>query len=346
MIKVHKLETSNYTLWDDFVNNHFCQLYALKTSWKNFIEDAFSYKASYYYFTKEEKIIGVFPLYHIKSLICGSRFVSVPFSDCGGIYFDKTISAEEKKEAWNLIKDLNISRPFDFRGIDQNSCSFFEKDKEFTTYSPYVQMEIDLTKSLADIENNFSNNIKRNIKASQQIDVKKTETIDEKLYEFYLKEMKKFGSPPLKFSFFTKQKHYLKEALIIFTAFHNTQTVGGLTCIAAGNTLYADIIISDDKHNDLHPKHRLYEHALKYAKDNNFKTLNLSRTRKNTGVYEHKRRWGAEEKSIYCACSRNAIHLAVDEKSKKVKFVSLIFKFTPKLILQTAGPLLRKHLGQ
>lgn len=346
MIKLHKLKNSNYNLWDDFVTNHYPSLYALKTKWKSFIEETFTYKSNYFYFTKDKEIVGILPLFKITSILCGNRFVSVPFTDCGGFYFSKNLSTTEKNEAFDLIKNLKLSLPFDFRGTDKDSCAFLENTQDFKCYSPYLQMEIDLTKTISEIENNFNQNIKRNIKAGSDISIEKTENIDDNSYLLYLKEMKKFGSPPLKMSFFKNQKIHLKENLLVFSAFYKEQLVGTLTCISAGSTLYADIIMSDEKYQKLHPKHKLYEHAIQYAKAHDFKNFNFSRTRKNTGVYEHKRRWGAKEKSIYRTYSQSAKKIIVDEKSIKVKITSLLFKNIPLAILKTSGPILRKHLGQ
>lgn len=346
MLEIKKLKEENFADWNDFIKNHFASLYGLKTSWKIFLEETFNYNACYFYFLEDKNIIGILPLFEIKSRLVGRKFVSVPFCDCGGIYFAKDVSDEKKLQAWNLAENSTKKLPFDFRGVAKTSTTFLEQNKDFKTYAPYVQMQIDLTKSLQEIEKNFSDNIIRNLKDTDEISVKISDIFDNNLYDFYVKEMKKFGSPPLNFSFFTNQKKYLKENLLIFTAFYKDCTIGALTCISAGDTLYADLIMSDDKLAKKHPKHKLYYSALKYAKTNNFKIFNLSRTRKNSGVYEHKRRWGANEKHIYCMQSPSGKDLFIDADNKKAKIVSAIFKLLPSLILKKIGPILRKHLAK
>lgn len=340
------MEENHFDQWDNFVNENFPHIYALKISWKNFIESTFAYKPHYYLFYKAETIIGIFSFFEIKSKLCRNRFVSIPFSDHGGVYFKKEIPEDDKKQAWETIENLNFPLPFDFRGVDKTSCHFLKEYRNFNIYSPYIQMQIDLTKSLSEIEKDFSSNIKRNIKTGENFLIKNTQFFDKKIYTIYLKEMKRFGSPPLPYLFFKNQKKYLDEKLKIFTIYHKDNTVGALTCICAGDTLYADIIMSDEKHKEIYPKHKLYWHAIKYAMNNNFKFFNLSRTRKNTGVYEHKRRWGAKPLPVYCMHSENANYLFIDANDAKAKILSKILKYFPLSILKTIGAFLRKHLAK
>lgn len=346
MLEIQKLTENNFSKWDDFVQNHYPSLYALKTNWKIFLEKTFTYESLYFYFAYKNIVIGILPVFKIKSKICGNRYVSIPFSDIGGIYFSPEISDDKKQKCWDMIKELNMKLPFDFRGTNKSSTLFLTKNEDFVSFSPYVQMQILLNKEFSEIENNFSANIKRNLKTSDDITIKETNIFNKNLYKIYLKEMQKFGSPPLKFSFFKNQKTYLKENLIIFSAFRNSKQIGALTCISAGDTLYADLIMSDDKTSSKHPKHKLYLNALKYAKENNFKAFNLSRTRRESGVYEHKRRWGAKEKAIYCMHNHPSKNLFIDADNKKAKVISMILKHCPLKLLEIIGPILRNHLAK
>lgn len=346
MIEIVQLEENHFAQWDNFASENFPHIYALKISWKKFIESTFPYKPHYYFFKKAEIIIGIFSFFEIKSKLCSNRFVSIPFSDNGGLYFKNEISEEDKQKAWNLIENLKLDLPFDFRGVDETSCNFLKEYRNFKIYSPYVQMRIDLTKSIEEIKNNFSSNINRNIKTYENFLIKESDFFNKNIYTLYIKEMKKFGSPPLPYVFFKNLQKQLDDNFKIFTIYHKSNIVGALSCICTGDTLYADLIMSDEKYKNLHLKHKLYFHALHYAKDNNFIFFNLSRTRKNTGVYEHKRRWGAKPLPVYCMHSENANHLFIDAKDLKAKILSKFLKYFPLLLLTTIGSFLRKNLAK
>jgi hypothetical protein len=106
--------------------------------WKKFLEETFNYKP--YYLSAEDEsgeIVGLLPLFHVKSKLTGNRLCSVPFSHiCGPVGNEEAFKSLIKEEI-NLYNDLNadyleIRDHIDFNGfqmekIGQRECSMGNK---------------------------------------------------------------------------------------------------------------------------------------------------------------------------------------------------------------------------
>jgi hypothetical protein len=75
--------------WDGYVLSHpegrFCHL----TGYRKVVEETYGYKPFYLVFERDGKILGVFPSFVCKSIIFGTKIVSQPFSEYGGMLADE-----------------------------------------------------------------------------------------------------------------------------------------------------------------------------------------------------------------------------------------------------------------
>jgi hypothetical protein len=160
--------------------------------------------------------------------------------------------------------------------------------------------------------------------------------------------MKKFGSPPLPFSFWEKLWDELKASpkVLIFSASYHNKIIGAITLISYKQTLYADLIMSEAKYNHLFPKQHLYLASLKYAWQNKqYKYYDFNRTRKNSGVLEHKQKWGGIIEEIFYFC-QNGQNYFFDPEQKRFSLLRKTLKHTPLYLLRTLGKTLRKQTGK
>src|SRR3990172_9943397 len=71
--------------WDSFVmSSEDSSLFHL-TGWKDAVEKIFGHKSHYIMAISDDKILGILPLFEIKSRLFGHALVSVPFGVYGGI---------------------------------------------------------------------------------------------------------------------------------------------------------------------------------------------------------------------------------------------------------------------
>ena len=108
----------DFDLWDKYIKNHpNGTLYHL-SGWKDAIENTFHLTGHYYIATDNKKILGVLPLFLVKTLFSGKKLISIPFAVYGGILADSreirtfllqyAIQLSHKEKVNNLeLRNLN-----------------------------------------------------------------------------------------------------------------------------------------------------------------------------------------------------------------------------------------------
>ena len=99
------IEIINYSsekkqIWDDFVKKHASTWIDSTSHWIDFFENKYHYENYSFMIYKNNDLVGIFPLFLIRSIIFGKRLVSGPFLDRGGPFLNCSI-----KEAWPAIQE-------------------------------------------------------------------------------------------------------------------------------------------------------------------------------------------------------------------------------------------------
>ena len=74
--------------WDAFVAGCPGATFFHRAGWQQVIEDVFRHRTHFLYAQRGERIEGVLPLAHVKSLLFGNALVSLPFAVYGGVAAD------------------------------------------------------------------------------------------------------------------------------------------------------------------------------------------------------------------------------------------------------------------
>lgn len=362
MIEIERLTSQSDQIWDDFVNRYIKKEYTFTLEWRDILRDVFNYQDYYYLIRNNGELIGVFPTFFINSRLLRKRFISIPFSDFGGFYFNSALEESIKLEIFSKIEeglgnDVGISSirdiPFEIRGPVPDSNEFLVNSGLFAKFNPYVRISIPMDTPWEAIESSFSRNLRRNFRQSVgklKVSICENRDILGEIYRVYLANMKKFGSPPLPLSFFEKiwDKMKSKGRFLIFTASYNDAIIGALSLITYKDVIYSDLIMSDPKYDFTYPKVNLYLESLRFAWDSKkYRIYDFSRTRKSSGVFVHKLKWGGSVEDILYYYNKSAGNrYFFDQSQSNFKLISNIMKRLPLGAFQVTGKYLRKELGK
>jgi len=364
MLEVKQLININEWRWSKFIKMYKTAPFFLSIEWKRIIEKVFHFEPYYYYVVNEKnEIIAVAPFFLVQSFIFGNRLISLPFTDYGGFYFKNEITLEEKnsvlellfKEIGTIVKKHKLNY-VEIRG--ERYDDFFKEDIKYFSNTPYVTFRIDLTRPFATISNKFSRSIKRaisknNLKGPKnRIKIIKCEEkkILNKVYDMYARDLRRFGSPPLSKLYLECQWDILKEKNMfeVFLAYYNNQIIGAKTFLIFEKQVYGELSVSDQRFTHMTPKTHLYYETLQWASDQNYNFYDFGRTRRQCGSYEHKRKWGGEEKNIdysFLIYNKGA-DTALDASQVKFHWPQQIFKMLPLFCSKRIGPAIRRNLGK
>ena len=363
MIKIELIGKSNEFEWENFVDAYISKEYGFTLKWRNILREVFGYDALYYLIREDAKVIGILPTFIVKSKIFKDRLISIPFTDMGGFCFIPLVKDDTKLETFYKIEKRLKSDskllskeflPFEIRGPSYESNNFLLRYGHFIKISPYVKFIIRLDTPWENIENAFGRNIRRNLAKSKgklELCICKDIKLLLGVYDIYLREMRRLGSPPLPMMFFEKlwYEFGLEGNFIIFTASYKNKIIGAISLIAYKDTIYADLIMSVAKYNCLFPKYHLYLTSLKYAwNSKRFTYYDFNRTRRQSGVFEHKRRWGAKIEKIYYFYhnDQRGNNYFLDPSQKRFLLMSKFIRHCPLNILRISGKFLRKQVGK
>lgn len=332
--------------------------YCYSSAWCKLYKNVFKYDLKHYCIKKDDVFIGEFSYVIIKSFIFGSRIVSMPLSDEGGIVLKKNLllSEEDTKHLLSNIvalldkeAELHKADLVEIRGYSPLMETDYAKEN-FTKINPYAKFTLDTSIGYENIRKRYNSNIIKNLKkADKCVEISATATAKEisKIYKIYLIQMRQFGSPPLPKKYFIT---LLNEKVVkIFIAREEKGTViGFLMLFTHNNIVYADLNASLPEYNNYFPKVKLFDESIKWACQDNVKLYDFMRTRKNSGVFLHKDKWGGKEEPIdyYYRPYKKIGNLLIDPEQKQYSLYKFVFKKMPLFLLRLIGGFIRKNAGK
>ena len=355
MIELLPIVTTQDIKYADHNGSH--TPYCYEQYWLKVFNQTFPYIVKGFKICIDGQEVGVFLYTIMKSPLWGNRIISLPFADEGGVMFHKpqavvdglsaqlvcALSRELDKEAQSHKVSF-----IEIRG-DGTIPLWYEADKIFIKRKAYVKFLLDLKMPYKDIRKKFHSNIITNLrKADRSVDVRDCrapEEIDE-IYRIYLLEMRRLGGVPLPDSYF----HALSQQKTtkILVALVNERIVGFIMLLTSRSRVMADINASLASVRKLFPKIRLYDAAIRWSCENGFESFDFMRTRPNTGLYSHKKKWGGVEVPVYYYTRfyNKRSNDTLDADQKRFYFPRLCVRVMPLMVLRKLGVHVRTGLGK
>lgn len=330
--------------WDVFVIN--CPnstIYHL-IRWKDIIEQ--SYGRSAYYLIAEENnaIVGVLPLVFISNYLMGNSLTSLPFVNYGGICTNNLIAQKKLlEEAIVLAKKLRV-KYIEFRQLQELSeLSLPAKKEKVTLLLELPSSEDILWKQL---DPKVRNQVRKAMRSGLTFQLGGKELLHD-FYRVFSQNMHDLGSPAHSRIFFEQ----------IFFAFPESTKIAGI--FSGPHMISSAILFTFKEHIEvpwassmreyLHycPNNLLYWELLKFGCEQKFRYFDFGRSTVNSGTYKFKSQWGAKSNQLYWYYYLNGMqHVPLSfGQSKKMQFISYIWKRTPVKITQKIGPMIRKYIS-
>lgn len=289
--------------WDDFVRSHPEGTPFHLHAWIKTLYESYGFEPCLYAVRNDSKAItSILPLFRIKSLITGSRLVSLPFTDyCGPLCG----SGEEEAEllAWALkMGDGNVGH-VEIRSRLMNS-ELFVCDQ---FYKRHVLKLLDDASAL--FREFDKKTIQYSIKKAQK---SRVEIIQDGSWhgmeEFYrLNKMtrKKHGIPHQPIEFFANlhRNMFRDNGAFLLLAKSDSRVIAGGVFFRMNGSFYYKYNVSDQQYlTDKKPNHLLTWRAIEMGCQEHCEQFDFGRTApSNTGLMRYKEMWGAVAVDLpYC----------------------------------------------
>lgn len=273
--------------WDDYVLNHPNGTLFHLNAWKNVIEKSFGHKSTYLTAENQGRIVGIFPIFEIKSILFGHSFISIPFAEIGGpLTNSKAIEQTLLKKA-SKIADSHNAQYLEIR--NRNKIPYLKTKSLYYNFRKEIYSDHD--ENLKAIPRKSRAMVRNAIKKSLV-----SETGHHFLLEFYkilALNYHRLGTPIFPKKYFKNFLSEYKENADILIV----KTKEGKLAAAVLFFIYKDQMVpyyagSDFTHRRLGPNDFMYWELMKMAVEKKCTIFDYGRSKEGTGSFSFKKHWG------------------------------------------------------
>lgn len=329
--------------WNSFLNKYNDTTIYHTPEWCKFLKDTFNYEPRHV-FAKDDtgQIVGMLPLFYIKSKLTGNRLCSTPFSHSCGPVGDKGSFSSLIDESLNIF-DKSGAKYVEIR--DSVNSDRFKVNNSFSTYI------LDVSKDVDELWKNLSSNARRSTGQSKRsgLSVRVTRDRDDLRYFYQINSMtkKEIGVPCHPWSFFRNLFDILKENVSLYVVEYDGEMIAGGIRTYYKDTVIAGYAAANPKHVNLRPYNILNWQTIEDSSKSNYKYYDLGRVSyDNEGLMFFKSRWGTVEKKLYYSFyPENPMSIVENRDNMKYKIATNVMKKIPMPVYQQFSNVLFKNFG-
>jgi FemAB-related protein (PEP-CTERM system-associated) len=295
-LTVEELTAPFEAAWDRFVRTAPGGTFFHQMGWRWLVERVFGHRAHYLLARRGTGITGVLPLFEMKSLLFGHSLVSIPFAIGGGV---AVAPAEDAETAAGLVRrGRELAERLGVDYLELRSETPVAGD--LPTKDLYVTFRADLAEDEAawlqrmDRKRRQMMNYVAKDKAGFSWRVAGIEELP-LFYRMFSESMRHHGTPVYPRLFLEEILDRFPSSTHLFFVHHEGRPVAGVL-----NLLFRDVIMPFYAGADRSVRPRgvddyMYLSILRWGRENGFRTFDFGRSKRGTGAYAFKARWGMTE---------------------------------------------------
>jgi FemAB-related protein (PEP-CTERM system-associated) len=348
LLSIRRYTDTDKTVWNHYVKQHPNGTLFHLTAWKEVIEKTFGHK-SYYLIAvdhtglpSDAPIIGLLPLFRIRSFLFGDYLVSIPFAELGGPLADN-------QEITRLLLEYaeTLSAKLGCAYLELRNR---EPVKGLPTKSLYYNFRREIFSTIDENLSAIPRKARRMIRQGEKYGL--TSEFGHHLlkehYQIMARSYHSLGTPIF-------PRRFFENFIRVFG--NNSQILvirdKDKVPVSAVMTFYfKDQVIpywagSNFEDRKLAPNDFMYWELMKHGCENGYRVFDYGRSKEGTGSFDFKRHWGFEPAPLYyqyILLKRNDIPNISPANPKYKKKIELWRKM-PLTATKVIGPQLAKYLA-
>lgn len=278
--------------WEIFLKKYPVATIYYTPEWEKVLEKTFGYEPRYLFALGDtEEILGMLPLFYVKSRIFGNRLSCLPFSHVCGYIGIKSAQKELIHRALEIQKNIK-AKYLEIRSSVGNTE--FEEVGGFYTYV------LELSDEPLEVFKKLKTDVKRSIKKARQnnlvVEIQEDLDILEEYWKINCSNKKRLGAPCYPLKFFEEIIKILKNNSRLYIAKYKDNIIGGGIFLYYKDTVIYGYGAADHRYLKLRPYHAFIWKAIEDACMGGYTNFDFGRASiSETGLREFKRRWGTKE---------------------------------------------------
>jgi len=353
-ITIETADSRDEQEWMAYVARHPSAHLAHCWAWKDIFANVFGHGSHFLIARRNTEsepqvVVGVLPLFHVKSFLFGSALIAVPYLNGGGVLADDgEIRRMLVEAATSLGLKLGV-KYVEFRERDRllfGTPNLSERSHKVVMLLPLMN---DSQQMLMSFTSQLRNKIRRPAKSDFHVEESSGVSGEigpiETFYTVFSHHMRDLGTPVYPKSLFVSVARAFGERCHIFLARHDGMPTSCGMTIGYKDKVEIPWASSLMKYNQFRPNTLLYWHAIKRACEDGYATFDFGRSSPDSGTYEFKRQWGSEAAPLYWYYAGGEANVP-DVNPKNPKFSALVqcWKRLPLPLANAVGPWITRSL--
>jgi FemAB-related protein (PEP-CTERM system-associated) len=342
-LRVAPLTDDDFEAWDHFVLGATGGTLFHTTSWKSAVEDGFGHRAFYFAAWRRRNIVGVLPMFEVRSLLGGTMFVSVPYGVYGGVLTDEPEAREMLLAKAVADAEARGSRSVELRSEVAVWPVASTSDKYVTFRGRLPRRTEDCLSRLPRKARAAARTARERYKLSASHGAEYLPVV----WRLYCRSMRRLGSLNYPYGFFESLIRGTPGGHIVTLLRHNDTPVAGLVTLLYNGCAMPYFVGFGENANRLHAANFVYLTAMEEAVRRGYMTFDFGRSRvDNVGACAFKRNQGFEPTplayQLYTLNGRTAPNLA--PSNPWFAPARRIWPVLPEMLTRPFGAWLSKHV--
>src|ERR1051325_6596830 len=287
--------------WDEFVFSHPAGTFFHLWAWRNVLSESFGYRPLYLCAHDAGRVVGLMPLFLVRSYLFGKSLISIPLGVYGG-----PIALNEETERILLSRAEELLQRTNAKYLEIRGNPYRRLDLDFGEIGEYTRKDLYVT-FIGEISPDTEANLarvprkqRRMIRQAQKHGLKATfdrRRLDE-WYAIYAASVRNLGTPVYSFRYFEALLEHFSDRCQVLLVEHGTRIVASVMSFFFKDQVlpYYGGALRECFH--LAPNDFMYWELLSNAAVNNYRVFDFGRSKQGTGSFDFKRHWGFEPRPL------------------------------------------------
>jgi FemAB-related protein (PEP-CTERM system-associated) len=353
MIRVTEASDSDHRRWEDYLRTTNVTHHAFSWHWRSIIRDSFRH-TPYYLFAESEdseqkEILGILPLYHVKSMLFGSALVSMPYLNSGGIL-------ASTDEAFNSLLEAasELSKKLQVDYVELRHRGALTPIPETLSERTHkVSMVLPLKDTAEELFSSFKPKLRSQIRRPSKSGIYAQVSTDDipvdkalsAFFSVFSEHMRDLGTPVFPKKLFWETHRRFGENCRIITIWSEGNPVAAGITIRHQDTVEIPWASALRRYNKQSPNMLLYWEAIKTASNEGAKFFDFGRSSYDTGTQRFKQQWGATPVPLHWYYHINNGEIPdINPSNPKYAAIVACWRKLPLPLANTVGPWLTRSL--
>ena len=299
-LRCRPLDARDEAAWDAFVAAHPAATFFHRAAWRRVIAAAFGHAPHYLMVERDGAVMGVLPLFHLRSLLFGRTLVSLPFCVYGGPLAADAESFSALCRAASALLGPARASALELRLRDEPAADWFDPDAFVARPDLYVTFRKNISGD--DAENMKAIPRKQRAVVRKGIERGLRSSVGDGvdgLHRIYAESVRNLGTPVFARRWFRLLAEAFRDSMDVLTVHDGERAVA-----AVMNFYWRDEVLpyyggGTAAARECHANDFMYWDVMRRAAARGCRLFDYGRSKLGTGSYAFKKNWGFEPAPLH-----------------------------------------------